>query len=93
MVWNLTGTGTPPQIMFQQLRPGNSYAKISWQDLFAAMRVYCERYSLGPEQQVTLHITFEDGYQEMPPALTLRQSTNRAFSSCPTLCSCCSPAT
>ena len=43
------------QIMFQQLRPGNSYAKISWQDLFAAMRVYCERYSPGPEQQVSLN--------------------------------------
>ena len=41
------------QIMFQQLRPGNSYARISWQDLFAAMKVYCERFSPGPEQQVS----------------------------------------
>ncbi len=47
------------QIMFQQLRPGNSYAKISWQDLFAAMRVYCERYSPGPEQQASLAYTCE----------------------------------
>ena len=47
------------QIMFQQLRPGNSYARISWQDLFAAMKVYCERYSLGPEQQqVGFHSTY-----------------------------------
>ena len=42
------------QIMFQQLRPGNSYARISWQDLFAAMKVYCERFSSGPEQQVSI---------------------------------------
>ena len=41
------------QIMFQQLRPGNSYARISWQNLFAAMKVYCERFSPGPEQQVS----------------------------------------
>ena len=54
MMWNVTGHGGPSQIMFQQLRPGNSYAKISWQDLFAAMKVYCERYSLGPEQQVNV---------------------------------------
>ena len=49
------------QIMFQQLRPGNSYARISWQDLFAAMKVYCERYSHGPEQQ-------QVGLQHLPPA-------------------------
>ncbi|CAK0757624.1 hypothetical protein CVIRNUC_002556 [Coccomyxa viridis] len=50
----LTSLASGPQgaqIMFQQLRPGNSYARISWQDLFAAMKVYCERFSPGPEQQ------------------------------------------
>lgn len=54
VMMDVTGADALLQIMFQQLRPGNSYAKISWQDLFAAMKVYCERYSPGPEQQVTL---------------------------------------
>ena len=54
MIVDVTGGDDLLQIMFQQLRPGNSYAKISWQDLFAAMKVYCERYSPGSEQQVTL---------------------------------------
>ena len=52
--WRLLKSNAIMQIMFQQLRPGNSYARISWQDLFTAMKIYCERFSPGPEQQVSV---------------------------------------
>lgn len=32
------------QIMFEQLRPGNTYAIISWNSMFHVMKQYCLRF-------------------------------------------------
>jgi hypothetical protein len=40
------------QVMFQQLRAGNTYTTISWKFLFDVMQQYCARYTAASDQQV-----------------------------------------
>jgi hypothetical protein len=44
--------GCPEQIMFEQLRPGNTYAIISWNSMFHVMKQYCLRFMPDPDTLV-----------------------------------------